>query len=420
MNETPKSLRLQVGFFGRVNTGKSSLFNLVVGRDAALASAQPGTTTDVVEKAMELLPLGPVLFLDTAGLEDASDLGPAREERTLRALRRCDVVVLVTEPGVWGAAEEGMVEEARRRKVGLVVVVNKIDQTVPHPTFLDRLMAVTPQVLCLSATDVSSRDDFLKRFKMALAIAAPQAIEPSLLGDLLPAGGMAVMVVPIDLEAPKGRLILPQVRAIRDCLDNDASVMVVKERELASALDNLKRPPDLVVCDSQVVLKAASDTPSSIPLTTFSILFSRAKGDLTSMARGAAMIHRLKAGDKVLVAEACAHHAVEDDIGRVKIPRWLRSFTGLNLQVDHCAGINYPEDLGGYKLVIHCGACMINRREMLHRLQDAKEASVPITNYGIAISVLQGVADRALQPFPDALQAYRTAKATATAKEMRS
>jgi [FeFe] hydrogenase H-cluster maturation GTPase HydF len=221
---------------------------------------------------------------------------------------------------------------------------------------------------------------------------------------------MAVMVVPIDLEAPKGRLILPQVRAIRDCLDNDASVMVVKERELASALDNLKRPPDLVVCDSQVVLKAASDTPLSIPLTTFSILFSRAKGDLTSMARGAAMIHRLKAGDKVLVAEACAHHAVEDDIGRVKIPRWLRSFTGLNLQVDHCAGINYPEDLGGYKLVIHCGACMISRREMLHRLQDAKEASVPITNYGIAISVLQGVADRALQPFPDALQAYRTEK----------
>jgi [FeFe] hydrogenase H-cluster maturation GTPase HydF len=410
MNETPKSLRLQVGFFGRVNTGKSSLFNLVVGRDAALASAQPGTTTDVVEKAMELLPLGPVLFLDTAGLEDASDLGPAREERTLRALRRCDVVVLVTEPGVWGAAEEGMVEEARRRKAGLVVVVNKIDQTVPHPTFLDRLMAVTPQVLCVSATDVSSRDGFLKRLKMALAIAAPQTLEPSLLGDLLPAGGMAVMVVPIDLEAPKGRLILPQVRAIRDCLDNDASVMVVKERELASALDNLKRPPDLVVCDSQVVLKAASDTPLSIPLTTFSILFSRAKGDLTSMARGAAMIHRLKAGDKVLVAEACAHHAVEDDIGRVKIPRWLRSFTGLNLQVDHCAGINYPEDLGGYKLVIHCGACMISRREMLHRLQDAKEASVPITNYGIAISVLQGVADRALQPFPDALQAYRTEK----------
>jgi [FeFe] hydrogenase H-cluster maturation GTPase HydF len=410
MNQTPKSLRLQVGFFGRVNTGKSSLFNLVVGRDAALASAQPGTTTDVVEKAMELLPLGPVLFLDTAGLEDTSDLGPAREERTLRVLRRCDVVVLITEPGVWGAAEEGMVEEARRRKAGLVLVVNKIDQTVPHPTFLDRLTAVTPQVLCVSATDVSSRDSFLKRFKMALAVVAPHALEPSLLGDLLPAGGMAVMVVPIDLEAPKGRLILPQVQAIRDCLDNDASVMVVKDRELASALDNLKRSPALVVCDSQVVLKAASDTPPLIPLTTFSILFSRAKGDLTSMARGAAMIHRLKAGDKVLVAEACAHHAVEDDIGRVKIPRWLRSFTGLDLTVDHCARIDYPEDLCEYELVIHCGGCMISRREMLHRLQDAKEASVPITNYGIAISVLQGVADRALQPFPDALQAYREAR----------
>jgi [FeFe] hydrogenase H-cluster maturation GTPase HydF len=356
---------------------------------------------------MELLPLGPVLFLDTAGFEDLSGLGPAREARALLALRRCDVAVLVTEAGVWGAAEEQLARAAREGKAALVVVVNKADQQAPSAEFLQRLRAVSPHVLSASALDSAGRDAFLTRFKAVLAAAAPPALEPPLLGDLLPAGGLAVMVVPIDLQAPKGRLILPQVQAIRDCLDSDASVLVVKERELAAALGNLKRPADLVVCDSQVVLKAAADTPLAIKLTTFSILFSRFKGDLVAMARGAAALHRLKAGDRVLVAEACTHHALEDDIGRVKIPRWLRRFTGLDLQVTHCAHHDYPADLDQFKLVIHCGACMLNRREMLNRLKLAEEAGVAVTNYGIAISVLQGVAERALGPFPAALRAYQ-------------
>lgn len=414
MNQTPKGLRLQVGFFGRVNTGKSSLLNLVTGQDAALASPQPGTTTDVVEKAMELLPLGPVLFLDTAGFEDESALGERREERSLKALQRCDVVVLVTESGVWGAAEERLVAAASSQKSPVVVVVNKADQQAPETQFLETLSKVTPHVLVSCAVDGASRDAFLEAFKKALAAAVAQNAEPPLLGDLLPAGSLAVLVVPIDLQAPKGRLILPQVQSIRDALDSDASVMVVKERELLSALDNLKRPPTLVVCDSQVVLKAAADTPPSIPLTTFSILFSRFKGDLTAMARGAAAIHTLRAGDKVLVAEACTHHALADDIGRVKIPRWLRRFTGLDLDIQHRAHHDYPDDLSDYRLVIHCGACMLNRREMGNRLRLAGEAGVPITNYGIAISALQGVAERALSPFPAALEAYRKAK------EMRS
>lgn len=407
MNQTPKSLRLQVGLFGRVNTGKSSLLNLLTGQDAALTSSQPGTTTDVVEKAMELLPLGPVLFLDTAGFEDGSPLGPSREERTLLALRRCDVVVLVMEAGAWGEAEERLVAMARDMKAPLMVVVNKVDQKAPSPPEMEFLRKDGRPVLCVIATLSQGRDVFLEDFKRSLAQVMPQALEPPLLGDLLPAGGLGVMVVPIDLQAPKGRLILPQVQAIRDGLDHDASVMVVKERELFTALDNLKRPPNLVVCDSQVVLKAAADTPPSVPLTTFSILFSRYKGDLVTMARGAAAIHGLRSGDRVLVAEACTHHALADDIGRVKIPRWLRRFTGLDLRVDHCAHHDYPEDLSRYRLVIHCGACMLNRREMLHRLRLAEEAAVPITNYGIAISVLQGVVERALGPFPAAFLAYR-------------
>jgi [FeFe] hydrogenase H-cluster maturation GTPase HydF len=407
MNNTPQSLRLQIGFFGRVNVGKSSLLNYITGQDAAMTSSVAGTTTDVVEQAMELLPLGPVLFLDTAGLEDVSELGAARFKRTQAALERADVVVVVTEPGVWGEPEEKLAEAAQLRKAGLIVVVNKCDQLKPTREFLKQLEEYTKFVLCGSALDGTEKEKFLESFKTALSEAKPAGVEPPLLGDLVPAGGLVVMVVPIDLQAPKGRLILPQVQAIRDCLDNDASVLVVKERELASALNNLKHPPDLVVCDSQVVLKAAADTPVGIKLTTFSILFSRFKGDLISMARGAAMLHRLQAGDKVLVAEACTHHALADDIGRVKIPRWMRKFTGLDLDITHVSHHDYPADLADYRLVVHCGACMLNRHEMISRLRLAVGEGVPITNYGIAISVLQGVAERALAPFPAALRAYQ-------------
>jgi [FeFe] hydrogenase H-cluster maturation GTPase HydF len=238
---------------------------------------------------------------------------------------------------------------------------------------------------------------------------------PSLIGDLLPPGGFAVLVVPIDLQAPKGRLILPQVQTIRDILDNDATAVIVKERELAATLANLKNPPSIVVTDSQAILKVTADVPKEIPVTTFSILFARQKSDLTVMAAGAATIDQLKPSDRVLIAEACSHHALEDDIGRVKIPRWLRQYVGGDLQIDTACGRDYPADLKNYKLILHCGACMINRREMLTRLRKASEAGVPVTNYGVAISFLQGVIRRSLAPFPAALAAFEN-----SAKENKS
>jgi len=260
----------------------------------------------------------------------------------------------------------------------------------------------------VSCSDEKQREIYLDALKQQLLEKAPADFigTPSLIGDLLPPGGLAVLVVPIDLQAPKGRLILPQVQTIRDALDNDAMALVVKERELAAALVNLKNPPAIVVTDSQAILKVTADVPENIPVTTFSILFARQKSELAVMAAGAAAIDILQPGDRVLIAEACSHHALEDDIGRVKIPRWLRQYIGGDLQIDVSSGRDYPDDLKKYKLIIHCGACMINRREMLNRLRKAQEEGVPITNYGIAISFLQGVIRRSLAPFPSALEVF--------------
>ncbi len=409
MDKTPKSLRLQIGIFGRTNVGKSSFLNMIAGQDVAITSPVPGTTTDVVEKTMELLPIGPVVFLDTGGLDDRSVLAEQRIQRTRRVFDRADVIVLVTEAGAWTDLEESICEEARSLKTPLMIVVNKKDLQVPEAGFLDKIRAYSDRVLVCSSVDSATREDAVNALKAHLLAVCPDDFlrTPALIGDLLPAGGLAVLIVPIDLEAPKGRLILPQVQTIRDILDSDAAVAVVKEREYAPFLARLKTPPDIVVCDSQVVLKMVADTPPAIPCTTFSILFSRLKGDLIEMARGAAAIDSLRPGDRVLIAEACSHHAVEDDIGRVKIPRWLRQYTGAELDIQSCAGRDYPEDLEKYKLIIHCGSCMLTRRETLYRIQQAKQKGVPITNYGVAISFVQGVIERTLAPFPAALDAYR-------------
>ncbi len=409
MQTTPKSLRLQIGLFGRTNVGKSSFLNLVAGQDVAITSPVPGTTTDVVEKPMELLPIGPVVFLDTAGVDDVSELSGKRLQRTAGVFDRADVVVLVTEPDRWTAFEDRVLGEAERRKVPSIVVVTKTDLAAPSDAFREKLRTRAPLALECSCLDAAGRDRHVHAFKERLLRACPEEYlrTPSLAGDLLPAGGLAVLIVPIDLQAPKGRLILPQAQTIRDALDNDAAALVVKEREYAALLTRLTRPPDLVVCDSQVVLKMVADTPPGVPCTTFSILFARFKGDLVELARGAAAIHGLQSGDRVLIGEACTHHALEDDIGRVKIPRWLRQFAGADLRADTCAGRDYPADLSDYRLVVHCGACMLTRREMLGRIQRAREAGVPLTNYGLAISVTQGVIERVLSPFPAALEAYR-------------
>ncbi len=408
MEKTPKSLRLQIGLFGRTNVGKSSFLNFVTGQDVAITSPIPGTTTDVVEKAMELLPLGPVLFLDTAGLDDNSVLSELRISKTKKIFDRSDVIILLVESQVWTEYEDDILSQAKQRNIPVIIVVNKIDLVVPTEDFKNQLSTKAAKILYCSSLDVTSRDKYINVFKQFLIEVCPDSFinPPSLIGDLLPSGGLAVMIVPIDLQAPKGRLILPQVQAIRDILDNDAAVLVVKEREYAHFLTQLKNPPNLVVCDSQVVLKMVADTPEDVKCTTFSILFSRFKGNLVEAARSAAVLNSLKANDKILIAESCSHHPIEDDIGRVKIPRWIRQFVGADIQIDVSAGRDYPENLKDYKLIIHCGGCMLTRREMLFRIQKAKEANVPITNYGVAISVVQGVIKRALSPFPAALEAY--------------
>ena len=408
MKKTPKSLRLHIGIFGRTNVGKSSFLNLITGQDAAITSPVPGTTTDVVEKTMELLPVGPVVFLDTAGLDDNSLLGAARLKKTHKVFDRSDIVVLLTEAQNWGGYEEQVMAEAGKRQIPVIAAVNKSDLKTPDGEFLNKIKEKAAGVLVCSSLDIAGRDKYIEALKKLILDVCPDDFlnPPALIGDLLPPGGLAVLIVPIDLQAPKGRLILPQVQAIRDALDNDSAVMVVKEREYAAALEKLKAPPDIVVCDSQMVLKMAADTPENVKCTTFSILFARYKGDLIEAAGAAAVIQKLGPKDKVLIAEACSHHAIEDDIGRVKIPRWLRQYIGGDIQIDVASGRDYPENLKEYKLIIHCGGCMLTRREMLTRIEQAKQAGVPITNYGLAISVVQGVIKRVLSPFPAALDAY--------------
>jgi len=409
MTSSPKSVRLHIGFFGRMNVGKSSLMNYLAGQEVAITSDVPGTTTDVVEKPVEWLPLGPVVFLDTAGLDDASELAAARMEKMNAARRRTDVAILVVEAGGWTAHEERLLAELRAARTPVLLVFNKSDVRTPDAAEQAAARARVDEVAIVSCRRPDERETAVRAIKEAVGRLAPAEFSrpPPLVSDLLPAGGLLAMVVPIDLQAPKGRLILPQVQTLREALDSDAAALVVKEREYAEFLTRLNRPPDLVVCDSQVVQKMVADTPRGVKCTTFSILFARAKGDLALATRGAAALARCRDGDRVLVAEACSHHALEDDIGRVKLPRWLRQYSGARLQVDVCAGRDYPARLADYRVVIHCGGCMLNRREMLSRQEQARAAGVAITNYGVAIAFLQGVLERVLEPFPAARNAFR-------------
>ena len=339
MDNTPKGNRLHIALLGRTNVGKSSLLNLMLGQDIAITSPVAGTTTDIVEKAMELLPLGPVLFLDTAGLDDISELSGARLKKTAKVFDRADVIILVIEADTWTNFEEAVLAQAKTRRIPVLIVINKIDLQKPSSDHLKFLQSKSGWIITVSCNDETKRQNYLDTLKQQLLEAAPGDFVsmPTLIGDLLPPGGLAVLVVPIDLQAPKGRLILPQVQTIRDALDNDAMTLVVKERELSAALAKLRTPPDIVVTDSQAILKVTADVPKEIPVTTFSILFARQKSDLAVMARGAAAIDSLQPNDKVLIAEACSHHALEDDIGRIKIPRWLRQYVGGDLQIDTSA-----------------------------------------------------------------------------------
>lgn len=393
MQTTPKSLRLQIAIFGRVNAGKSSFLNLVTGQETAITSEIAGTTTDVVEKAQELLPLGPVLWLDTAGFGDNTELSGQRLEKTIKTLDRADIAVLVCEGDNIGEEENKIISLTSQHKIPLIKIYNKAD----------KYSITATDGIIISAADKNSRDKVLNELKAALIKVCPEDFinHRPLLGDLSPEHSTVVMIIPIDYEAPKGRLIMPQVQAIRDCLDNNQNVLVVKENDYKAVLQNFKNPPALVVCDSQVVDKMVTETPADIKCTTFSILMARFKGDLQKMTAGAEIIDKLQDGDKILIAESCTHHAVEDDIGRIKIPNWLKKKTGKNLQIDHVSGCDFATNLQDYKLVIQCGGCAINRKEILSRIYKCEQAGVAITNYGVCISKLKGVLPRVLEPFND-------------------
>ena len=397
MINTPKGLRTQIGIFGRRNAGKSTFLNALTQQQVSVVSDVPGTTTDPVEKAMELLPLGPVLFIDTAGIDDTGSLGGKRIEKTKKIFERSDIAVIVAAPEEWGEFEEELVTEFRKRKTALIAVLNKCD-TAPHPPeTIARLEENNVPYIEVSALT----GEGVGRFREKLIEILPDSffMPATILGDLIAAGDCVVLVVPIDLEAPKGRLIMPQVQSIRDILDNDAYCMVVKERELRPALENMKRPPALVVTDSQAFLKVAGDTPDEIPITSFSILFARFKGDLPTFVEGARAIENLVPGDKVLIAEACTHHPIGEDIGRVKIPRWLTQYVGGKLDFTTVQGHDFPEDISEYKLVIHCGGCTFNPKMLMSRIMKCREQNVPMTNYGVAIAYSLGIFERALEVF---------------------
>ncbi len=390
MQKQPGGLRPHILLLGRRNVGKSSLVNALTAQPLALVSDTPGTTTDPVRKSFELLPFGPVVFIDTGGIDDVGDLGRMRVDRTRQELRTADFVLLVAESGRWTALETDILTELRQRGTPHLVVINKTDlgsgENPPRDGFF-RVSALSGEGIRELRNEISTR---LNRLAGQTAV---------VIGDLLRGGDLVVLVVPIDLEAPRGRLILPQVMTIRDILDHDAASLVVKERELYATLASLGRRPDLVVCDSQVVLKVIGDLPPDVKVTTFSILMARMKGDLATFVRGALTIDELTDGDRVLVAEACSHHAVGDDIGQVKIPRWIRQYTGRDISFDNVQGRDYPADLDRYRLVVHCGACMLTPQGMRVRMEEAANRGVPVTNYGVAISRVHGVLERVLEPF---------------------
>lgn len=400
----PRGLRPHIALVGRRNAGKSALLNALAGQAVSIVSETPGTTTDPVAKTMELAPLGPVVLLDTAGIDDEGDLGRQRVERTLTALHGVDAVLLVTDRGLWEAPERELVALLDERGIPYAVLRNKADLGGGEPPVMDgqrRPISVSAKAGIGVAAVVAE-----------LARILPDAAlrQPPLLEDLLAAGGLAALVVPLDSGAPKGRLIQPQVQTIRDCLDARGICLMTTPEEYPGALQRLNAAPDLVICDSQVVRETVAATPPQVPLTTFSILMARLKGDLTTLAAGAAALERLAPGETVVIQEGCSHHPQADDIGRVKLPRLLRTLAGGDVHVVMAAGTEFFAYPAGTKAVIHCGGCVITRRQMLERMAAARAAQLPMTNYGLALSLGQGVLERALEPFPEALAAYRAAR----------
>lgn len=392
LSATPKGMRITIGLFGRRNAGKSSVVNALARQPVSIVSEVPGTTTDPVERAMELLPLGPVLFVDTAGIDDDAEVvGQLRAETTRKAMRGCDLALLVYEQGRWGEVERDLLADLDREAIPAVVVANKIDLAG------EGAASDFDQAVRVSATERTGMSELLQ----AIIDAAPESLleDPPLARDLVNPGDTVVLVVPIDKEAPKGRLILPQVQTARDLLDGGALPYLTRDTELAAALASLKEPPALVITDSQVFHQVAEIVPEDVPLTGFSVIMARAKGDIHVQAAALQALAQLGEDARILIAEACTHHPISEDIGTVKIPRLLRKNLGEGITINHVQGKDFPNDLSSYDLVIHCGACMFSRRAMLSRIQACERAGVPIANYGMVLAHFACIAQRALAPF---------------------
>jgi len=396
MNKTPRANRVHIGLFGRRNAGKSSVINAITRQDISLVSNVAGTTTDPVFKSMEILPMGPVVLIDTAGIDDVGELGKLRVQKTYDVINKTDIGLIVFDINQDNFKDELLlIAEFKKRKKPYLLVANKSDLA----TSSIELEGVfkKDKIHIVSAINKEGIEELKETISTSLKIEEEKF---RVVGDLINPGDIVVLVTPIDKAAPKGRLILPQQQTIRDILESDAIAIVTKEHELRETLDKLGTKPKMVITDSQAFLKVSADTPKDIMLTSFSILFARNKGDLEELVRGAKAIDRLQKGDKILVSEGCTHHRQSDDIGTVKIPRWLRQYTGHDFEFVYSSGYGFPKDMDDIKLVIHCGACMLNKAEMMYRIEQVKEKNIPIVNYGVLISYVQGIFERALDPFP--------------------
>lgn len=394
LNDTPSADRVHIGFFGKRNAGKSSIVNAFTGQDLAIVSEVRGTTTDPVYKAMELLPMGPVMIIDTPGIDDEGALGELRIRKSRQVLNKTDVAVLIIDAQCGKSEDdEKLIRLFQEKKINYIIVYNKFDLMKQEPQ-------VTEHEIYVSAKTGYHIENLKERIA---ALAVTEEPKLKIVGDLLHPSDFVVLVTPIDKAAPKGRLILPQQQTIRDILESDATAIVVKEYELKETLENLGKKPSLVITDSQVFAKVSADTPKDIYLTSFSILFARYKGSLETVVKGAKALDSLKDGDTILISEGCTHHRQCDDIGTVKLPRWIKNYTEKQIEFKFTSGTEFPEDLSGYKMVVHCGGCMLNEREMKYRLKCALDQQIPITNYGILIAYMQGILKRSIEIFPSIL-----------------
>lgn len=401
MNQTPASERVHIGFFGRRNAGKSSVMNAVTGQDLAVVSDVRGTTTDPVYKSMELLPLGPVVMMDTPGIDDEGELGALRVRKSYQVLNKTDAAVLVIDGGVGVTPEDkALLKRIREKKIPYVIAVNKKELAAPDALekIVDELSSEDGEIIAVSAATGEGIDELKEQIAAAADTEEP---ERYIVRDLLKPSDMAVLVVPIDKAAPKGRLILPQQQTIRDILEADAVSVVVKETELKNVLGQFQNKPKMVITDSQAFEKVAADTPEDILLTSFSILFARYKGDLAAVVKGVTALDTLEDGDAILISEGCTHHRQCDDIGTVKLPRWIREYTRKEIRIETTSGTEFPDDLTKYKMIVHCGGCMLNEREMKYRLKCAEDQGVPMTNYGITIAYMKGILKRSVEVFPE-------------------